>query len=73
MGRHNYICEIHVNKHTGNNQHVCFTLLANSTAGMGFPLDSKTLLSRSDFHICTASNVERRVTSKTTKAPTASL
>ena len=48
------------------------TLLAKSTAGMGFPLGSNTLLSRSVFHIWTASNVDIRVTSNTTNAPTAS-
>ena len=54
-------------------QYNIITLLASSTAGMGWPLGNKTLLSRSDFHICTASNVDNLVTSKTTKAPTASL
>ena len=52
---------------------VIFTLLASKTAGMGFPLGRSTLLSRSCFHICTASNVDNLVTSNTTKAPTASL
>lgn len=48
-------------------------LLASSTDGMGLPLASFTLLSRSCFHLETASNVEPLVTSNTTKAPTASL
>lgn len=48
-------------------------LLASSTDGMGLPLASFTLLSRSCFHLDTASKVEPLVTSNTTKAPTASL
>ena len=50
-----------------------FTLFARSTAGIGFPLGRRTLLSRSAFHIWTASKVDSLVTSNTTKAPTASL
>ena len=49
------------------------TLFAKSTTGIGDPLGSRTLLSKSFFHFCTASNVDALVTSNTRKAPTASL
>lgn len=63
-GPHFYECCLHSQP---------LTLLASSTAGIGFPFGSSTLLSRSVFHIWTASNVDMRVTSNTTNAPTASL
>jgi hypothetical protein len=50
------------------------TLLAKSTTGIGLSSGgSVTLASMSFFHFCTASKVLTRVTSNTTKAPTASL
>jgi len=40
---------------------------------MGLPSGNCTLVSRSFFHLATASNVDCRVTSKTIRHPTASL
>lgn len=50
-----------------------FTLFANKIQGIGLPSGNCTFESRSCFHLLTASNVAVRVTSKTMKAPTASL
>ncbi len=49
------------------------TLFANKTHGTGFPSGNCTLLSKSVFHLVTASKVDPLVTSKTMKHPTASL